>query len=98
MFIYLGLIHSIFGISEGLSKKINDLLSQSWVTNWCHRITLMADTQRNHYRSNVTSPSVTQSLTHTHSLRANRTAAHTHANLQRKTVAFNPQLLILMLI
>lgn len=57
---------------------------QCWVTNWCHRITLMADTQRSHYRSNVTSLSVTQrltlTLTHYDPISLQHAHTHTHQN------------------
>lgn len=52
---------------------------QWWLTNWCHRNTLMADTQRSHYRSNVyVIISDSGPYTHAHSLWLDVTTACTH--------------------
>lgn len=60
---------------------------QWWLTNWCHRNTLMADTQRSHYRSNVyviISDSGPYTHTHIHCDSMSLQRAHTTtANLRQ---------------
>lgn len=90
---FISLIFAVFGVSEDLETEQKNKWPivtnwiQCWVTNWCHRIALMADTQRSHYRSNVTSLSVTQSLTHTRydPISLQHAHIHTRETIERDT-------------
>lgn len=93
VFFLYSLTTSVVSVSEDLQTEqkkelllqaeisADSLTSQCWVmqvTQWCHRSMLMADTQRSHYRGNVTSLSVTQRLTRSQHDPISLQHMHTH--------------------